>query len=326
MQPGLAPREIVEQSSCFCFDAGYVITYNGELTCRTKSSLPKDFTGAVQAGPLLAQLKKWKEDEVEFEVGENEIILTGKHDRSAGITMKAEILLPIDRITPPAKWQPLQEDFTSALAIVQECANPDTTSITACIHLHPKFIESCNPIQFARYRMRTGFKEPFLVKRENMKHLMSLDMTKFSETEGWVHFKNPAGVVLSTLRMFDAFPDPSSVLKCTGEPSMLPKSLGSDVESAEVFSSEDKDNNFITVQLKEGLMRVRGRGNSGWYKGPKIKNPKYKGAPFSFTISPKLLVELCKRHNEVEISSEYLIVNSGKLRYVARLGIHEEKE
>jgi hypothetical protein len=54
VEPGLSPREILEQSSCFIFQKGWIKTFNDEVACKIKS--PLKLEGAVQAAPLLAIL------------------------------------------------------------------------------------------------------------------------------------------------------------------------------------------------------------------------------------------------------------------------------
>ena len=66
VQPGLSIREIIEQSSCFVFQDGKVITYNDEIFCSQKT--PLKIKGAVLAAPLIALLRKMVETEVDIEL------------------------------------------------------------------------------------------------------------------------------------------------------------------------------------------------------------------------------------------------------------------
>src|ERR1700679_2349375 len=84
VQPGLASREVIQQSSCYCVTGGYIVTFNEEIACRIPSGLPKDFEGAIQATPLLALLQKLEEEFVTFEINDKELKVTGKR-REAGI-------------------------------------------------------------------------------------------------------------------------------------------------------------------------------------------------------------------------------------------------
>jgi hypothetical protein len=315
--PGLAPREIVEQSSCFVFKDGETITFNDEVLCRRKTDLKIE--GAVQAEPLLKVLRKLAEEDLEINIGEGVLELKGKK-REAGINMDAEILLPISKIEKPNKWSPLHEDFADAINITSQCAGRDESEFLAtCVHIHPKFIEACDNYKMTRYKIKTGFKDRVLVRSSAVRSIVSLGMTKFSESESWLHFSNPAGLTLSLRRFTDTdeYPDLTPWLGVKGSLTVLPKGLGDALSRAEIFSAEKAENNQVTIELRPGKLRVTGEGSSGWYK--EIKKLKYNGDPMMFKVAPELLNELIKRHNECEITKEALKVDTGKFVYVTSL-------
>lgn len=325
VQPGLSPRDIVEQSSCFVFRDGYVMTYNDEVACRTLTPLPEEITGAVQAKPLTDILGKLQEDEVEIQIGEGEFLVIGKK-RRAGIRMEAEITLPIDSAEKPSdEWVEMHEDFIEAVSIVQECAGRDESQFAlTCIHIHPKWIEACDNFQMTRFKLRTGIKTKCLIRKESLKHIISLEMKEFNETETWIHFRNASGLILSCRRYLEDFPDLRPIMDFTGQPTQLPKGLGDAADKAEVFSAENADNNQVLIKLKAGKLRIKGVGNSGWYA--EDKKLKYDGPELSFQIAPKLLKELSRKHNECEVSADRLKVNGGKWVFVTCLGIVEDKK
>jgi DNA polymerase III sliding clamp (beta) subunit (PCNA family) len=324
VQPGISPRGLIQQSDSFVFQGGYVITYNDEVSCRAKSPLPKDLVGAVNERPLMAILGKLAEDEIDVEVSDGELVITGKK-RRAGIRMDATIELPIDKLETPEDWKPLHEDFTDALNIVQECAGTDASHFAlTCVHLHPKFVEACDNYQLTRYKIKTGVAEPTLVKRDSIKHVVSLDMTELSETPNWIHFRNQTGLILSCRRYMESYPDISKMLQVgEGHPATLPKGLAEAAERAQIFSAENGEDDEVFVELVPGKLRIKGQGTSGWYQ--EVKRLAYDGDSMSFFVSPKLLIELTKRHNECTVSSDRLMVNGGKFTYVTVLGRDEEE-
>lgn len=323
VQPGLSPKEIIEQSSCFVFQDNQVMTYNDEIACCHNSDLK--LSGAVQAAPLMALLRKLPEDEIEVEAGDGELLVTG-NKRKAGIRMESEILLPVEKVETPKKWKDLPADFGEAVAMVQECAGKnenDGFSIT-CVHLHPEWIEASDNYQIARYTMQLPIKAPSLVRRDSIKHIVALDMTEFSETESWLHFRNASGLRLSCRRYLEKFKEFSKFLKVKGEPTTLPKGLGESADMAEIFSAENTDSTEVTVELRPGKLRLKGMGATGWYS--EVKKLKYHGQPLSFMIAPKLLAEITRRHNECEIAEERLVVRSGNFIYVSCLSPVEEEK
>jgi hypothetical protein len=324
VQAGLSSREVIEQSSCFIFKEGEVLTYNDEIAARQECCLK--VTGAVQAEPLLAILQKLTEEEIEVTVKDSELVIEGKK-RKAGIVMEQEILLPVDRIEQPESWTDLHEDFCDAVQIVVQCAGKDESQFRlTCIHLTPDHLESSDNFQVSRYSIETDLKEETLVRRDSIKYVVEFNMTELSETESWIHFRNPTGLVLSCRRYADEaseFPDLDPILDFEGTPTTLPKGLSEAVEKAEVFSSENAGENEVTIRLKSGKLRIRGEGASGWFT--EVKKLKYDGDELSFQIAPKLLSDLVSRHNECEISKDRLKVNGPNFVYVTSLSIVQDK-
>lgn len=319
--PGVSKRDIIEQSSCFVFNEGRVITYNDEITCTTACVLP--FKGAVSANPLVEILRKLKEETIDIEPGE-ELVIRGKK-RSVGIRMEQEISLPLDHLETPTKWKKLPEEFTEAVTYVKDCASSDQqTAILTCIHIRPDALEASDNYQIARFGLTMPIKNPVLVKQESLRYMTSLDMVQFSETANWIHFRNGSKVILSCRRYEETFPDIQKHLQFEGSRVVLPKSLAEAVERARVFSAETSDDEQIRVSIRPGKFRIRGEGTSGWYS--EWTKTEYKGPALSFLISPELLTKLVGRTNECEVGESRLRVKQGKFVYVTALGQETETE
>jgi len=317
VMPGLSDREIIEQSSCVVFMNGNICTYNDEVACTYPSKM--DIEGAVVAMPMVNILEKLTEEYVDVETTDSAVLIRGKAKR-ATIRMEKEVHLPIANIEKPGKWSKLGKGFNEALNLVQACAGKDDSQfLLTCVHIHPDYIEACDNEQVARFNDKTGFSSELMVRRDSIKHIVSLDMTHVSETKNWVHFRNPSKLVLSCRRYNDTYPDMSPILKVSGSPLTLPKSIGEAVERCEVFSSESTDDNLLTVELKKGKLRVKGEGAHGdFIESKKIK---YEDADLSFRIAPYLLVDLVNKHNQCEVTSNRLKITIGKLDYVTVLTV-----
>lgn len=313
--PGLSSRDIIEQSSCIVFKDKKMITYNDEIACSYDSVIDK--TMAIKATPLVSILRKLKEDELEVEVVEGEFVIKGKR-KQAAIRMSTEIFLPVDAIEKPEKWKKLPEGFTEAIKLVQNCASKDDSQfVLTCIHIHPNWIESMDNTQAGRFTLDTNFKEPILIRRDSIKNIISFDMTDFSTTANWIHFRNPAGLVLSCRRYMEEYPDLTPILKVSGDKVSFPKGIAEAVEKAEVFSTENVNDNLVLIRIDDGKLKIEGEGVSGKYK--EFKNIKYKGPKIAFRISPSLLIDLVQRHNECELTEDRLKIEIGNLIYVSVL-------
>ena len=315
VQPGLSQREVIEQSSCVVFQDKRILTFNDEVACSRKSCL--DITGAVVADPFIKILAKLKEDDIDIEVKDEEIIIKSGKKR-AGIRMEAEILLPVEDLEKPKKWSKLPDDFGDAVHLVTRCAGSDASEfVMTCVHLHPKWIEACDNYQAGRYTIAIGIDKPFLIRSESLSMVESLNVTKFSQTKNWVHFKNPDGLILSFRKYLDEYPSMKKTIKIKGDPLTLPKGIKDSVERAEIFSSENAEDKKIHLQLKGKVLRLKADGASGWYEEPLKIN--YKGNKLSCRMDPNLLVSLAERNSKCTVDKSRMMAQTGKFKYITVL-------
>lgn len=326
---GLSPREIIEQSSCFIFKGKTVYTYNDEISCSQKSLLK--IKGAVPAIPFISILRKLQEDELDIHPNEenSELLIKGKR-RRVGINMEAKVTLPVDEVESPKDWKDLPGTFADAVAIVQPCAGKEgiaRKSWIPFIHIASKWMEASDMYQIARFKIRVGVSKSIVIRKESLKNILNLDMTEFSETNHWIHFRNPTGLVLSCRYWIEDYPsdEMTEILKIKGEPLVLPKGLEKEIEKAEVFSSENIEGSNVKVSIKPGKFRIKGLGASGWYEW-RSKKIDYDGRELEFNVPSKLLSELVKQYSKCEVSESRLKVKGSRFVYVTVLGMVEEKE
>jgi len=327
--PGLSARDIQEQSSCFVFKNKNIYTFNDEIACTQKSLLWIE--GAVPSQPLLSILRKLREDELEIALGEGTksmvLLVKGKH-RKAAIRMEQEILLPIKAIEKPREWKSLPADFANAISIVQTCAGSNEHEFAlTCIHIDSKWIEACDRFQVARYKTKTDVSKSVLIRKDSLRHIVSLDMTEFSETRHWIHFRNSTGLTFSCRHFIEDYPteDVKETLKMMkGEPLKLPRGLREAVEKAEVFSTDNAEGSNVSVMLRPGKFKITGEGALGWFT--ETKRSKYRGEPLQFIIPTRLLAELVKRYSKCEVTSTRLKVVGEKFVYITVLSKTKKEE
>lgn len=318
--PGLSTREIIEQSDCFVFKNGQVITYNDEIACIQDSCLWQDVDMAIQGMPLVNILRKLTEEELDVCIEEDKFIIKGRRKR-VKINMELKITLPIDSLESPKKWKSLPDNFSDAVSIVQQCAGNDAGRFDfTCIHLHPDRVEACDGSQAAIYKLDLPLKKPTLIRKESLKYIISLDMTKFSNSKNWIHFKNPSGLILSCRRWIyteSNYPNLPQLMKMKGTKTTLPKGLGEAIQKAKIFSVENTDDNEVIVQLKKGKLKLTGIGASGEYT--EYKNIQYLGKNLKFAIPPDLLTDLVAHHKTCRVSKDRLKVTTGRYSYMTAL-------
>jgi len=326
VSPGLATREFIEQSSCFGFIDGRVVTYNNEVACTRRS--PLKIEGAVKAEALLSILGKLSEDIIDVEVKDGQLLIRGKR-RKLGIQMELDVLLPLDEIENPEddQWKDLSPDFTDAVRIVHTCTGNDKEHLLLmCVHIHPNHLEACDCHQMARYPVETELDESILVRGESLKKIIGFDMTQFCVTSDWIHFRNPAGLVLSCRRFLDDYSIAiDEFLTNDGiKPVILPGDLEEVVSRAEIFSSDNAISDHVRVVIGTNKLRIEASGVSGWYQ--EVKKISYVGERFEFLIAPKMLVEITKKSHSCGVAEGRLLVDTGKFKYVTCTQLEEDDE
>ncbi len=318
VKAGLSPREFIEQSNCFVFRDGHVMTFNDEVACRKKTSLT--ITGAVQATSLLAILEKLEDPELRVEENERgELEFRGKGRRFA-VTKDAEVFLPIDRVEEPERWRPLPPEFVESVDLVRHCASKDETKFSlTCIHLHPEYIEACDNKQLLRCRIVTGLKRSVLVRSSALDSVITLGMDEVASTKSWIHFKNPSGLVFSCRKYVEDYPSLDEILVFKGHPVVLPKGLAEASDKAAIFATDKSTGDpLVMVSLAEGVIRISGEGATGWYK--EVRRINYNGPAMKFLIAPSLLRGISEKYSDAQISTDRLKVSGGHWDYITVLG------
>ncbi len=310
---GLSQRAIVEQSDCFVFTGGKVVTFNDQVAISMDSTL--DFEGAVQAKPLLELFRRLSEEELEVDYTDEGLKIKGK-GRRAIIRAEQEILLPVEGIEKPGKWRPVPEQLVDALQVASACCSTDESFfVLTCVHLAADRVESGDDHQVIYYPIDTGIKQSTLLKRESIDRLSEAKPTEWSEGETWLHFRNSSGTVLSVRRYVDEFPDTKRFIDVKGSKVKFPDSISDSLDKAQIFSAEDTVNNQVTVKLDSGKLYIEGKGPSGWYR--EQRKIKYTGETLEFRIEPRLLLEISKRSEECVIGEGKIKVDAGRFVYIS---------
>ena len=122
VKPGLAQKEMIEQSTSFAFMEGRVVTYNDEISI-SHPVKDLDIMGAVKADKLYGFLNKVKAEEIDLQIDDSEIRLTAGKSK-AGLVLQAEMKLPLDEIGKIGKWTKVPEGLLDAIKFASfSCSN-----------------------------------------------------------------------------------------------------------------------------------------------------------------------------------------------------------
>lgn len=290
VKPGLANKEVIEQSTSFAFMEDRVVTYNDEISLSHPVE-GLEITGAIQATELYLILKKIKQDEIEVELTDTEVLLTAGKTK-VGLTLQTEIKLPLEEIGTKEKWKTLPEDFLEALKMAMYCCSTDNSKpVLTCVNVSEEgFIEGSDSFRAIRTQLSKAVAIPtFLIPATSVNILLKLNPTKIASGTGWVHFKTKIGTVMSCRILEDSFPDLTKLLKVKGSEITFPKTISEILERASVFKVSDGSSNveLVSITLENNRIKIKSNSDTGWFS--EDAKTVYDGDKLEFSIVPSLL-------------------------------------
>ena len=193
------------------------------------------------------------------------------------------------------------------------------------MHIFPGGVESCDNFRVSRFSVKTGAKKSLLVPGRHAGHLLNYDgVNSYGETEGWLHFRNDAGVVFCCRTYAEEYPDLDPLLEKRGEPVRIPSRVQGMMDAAGVFvDAEHKVDAEITLHLSSEI-KLRTEGAVGWYEG-KCK-VKYSGTPCQIAINPYMLADVLNMKGKLYIGENTLQFQAGDFLHQAQMQYAEEDE
>jgi hypothetical protein len=318
---GLTTREVLEQSDCFVFQDGQLLTFNGEILTRCKNPLPQ-LSGAVPAAELMALLKRFPDDEIEITQDEHEVkIKAGR--RRAGIPIAQEVQLPFAEFPEPKDWNPLPEKVTARLLeATRSCGKDVTQPQTTLVCVEPKFIEATDNLRIYRAVLKTGISARRLIPASALERVAKFPLSQFSEDKEHIHFKigKSHSITLRChslqgYRPLKKFVDSVS----NGEKVDLPKTLPAIIERADIMQDGSFDAS-VTVHLHQDTLTIESKKDRGWFR--ESANVSYSGPELQFSVHPKMLVDILERSQTVEIAGPRLRVDGQNVVQIVALKVN----
>lgn len=321
VKPGLASKEIIEQSTSFAFMGDKVVTYNDKISM-SHPVKGLDITGAVKADEMYQLLSKLKADEMSLEVQDNEItIKAGKS--TAGLMLAGEITLPLDQIDEIDKMLPIPDGFLEGIRLaVQSCARDMSREILTCIEVKGDKLNSSDGMRLSVVELAKAMPvDTFLLPADVVPLVLQMKASQIALTEGWVHFGNAAGTMLSARIFADSFPDVSKLLQIIYAVEItLPEGLLEMMDRAAVFSKRDHYlDERVVIQIEPKKIRIKGESETGWYK--EVAKCAYDGDVITFDMVPFLFKDILGKVNTCKYSKEQGILKfeSKEWQYIAKV-------
>ena len=308
VKPGLAQKDLIEQSNHFIFEEGRVWTYNDQIAI--SQEFKSHLAGAVKADEFYKLLNKLDDEELEVAVQEGEFLIQGK-TVTANIKIDSEIKLqPIQAPDINSKnWQTLPEDFTDSISLCLFSASrnmirPELT----CLYVTGKTVFSTDTFRATKREMKSKVKEDFLLPAIAAKELVKYNVYKvFTDTEGWLHFTNKEHTMFSCRTFVDVkYPEKIwDFFDIEGEKIDLPNSFEQVIDRVATLVTADFDlDRFVDLTIAKNTLTCKGKGPHGSVS-EKAKID-YSGKEIVIKVHPGFLMEILKQLNSMTIGDRLL--------------------
>lgn len=324
---GLDNKELIEQSNAFIFKDGHVYTYNDEISAYSKVNL--DIEGAVTAEPLLKLLNKVKDEEIDVEVEDDEIVIKGKKFKT-GIKFSPEMKLPINSIDEK-EFIKTPKNFSQLVKLACLTAGKSISDqILSCLHFCDNRVESCDSGRITICTFdKFNIKGDFLIQAKSMLEISKFNIIAVAHDEHWAYFKIDSGegkdTVLSCRLYNDEYLDLDKYLTDEEDSReiVFPPEIEEIIGRADVFSldkiTNEKD---AVIKLKKRGLTISTHNDTGWYtEKAKVKSEE----SLNFNINIDFLRDVLKLSDTISVADDVLMFKDKNSIHMIKLDLEESE-
>ena len=328
VKPGLASKELIEQSTKFAFVNGDLVTYNDEISIRYPLPDLGDLTGAVSSSEMYKLVDKLSYKTLRFEVKGPELMISSGRVRM-GLVLDAEIKLPFDEVDTDRVWVKVPDSLIEAfMFVVPACSNDLSLQILTCVHCDTELarVEASDTIRYARHEFE-DFEDDvdsFLLPVQTVRELSAYEFESLSVGDSWVHFRTKDGAEVSCRRAEGEEDNEEAQYPSTekfdfdGPLLELPKGLAEALDIAHVLADRAYElTEEVEIQIRPGRFILRAKGPAGWIKESLPSD--YKGKPVKLVTNPSFLADACRKKSVARLGDDKLRFEGEGWVYVVAL-------
>jgi DNA polymerase III sliding clamp (beta) subunit (PCNA family) len=318
VKPGLARREIVEQSMHFIFTGEDVYTYNDYICI--SHPLETDFKCSIKAEEFYKLLQSMPDESIKIDCDKDmKIKINGKAAR-AGLTALKEgqvdkYIQQLD-IKSIKKWRRLPDDFIKGAFLCMFSVSKDMTAgALACLSINEDSISSTDNLRISQYAI-DGFKGKALLPLQAVVELVKYEVGKYYIADSWIHFKTTDDLVFSIRTMKGDFPKIDNFLQLKGSKIVLPNEIKEALQLTKIVVEDSVGiiDQKTEISIADNNIVCRGDGNIGWVE--QDVKCEYKGKAIKFLINPIFLLEILDKTKEVVVGEGKALFVADKFRHV----------
>lgn len=304
VKPGLASKEIIEQSASIIFTGDQIVSNNDEVSVSVK--FESDIEGAVKAETLLKYLESIKDDEINLKTDGKQLLIKAKKTK-AGIPIESIKLDLPD--TSKLKWKKLPDDF---LEVVKGClfcvSNDATRPDLSSLYITKNGCFATDNFRMIDRQFVSTLGGGFLLPGHAAKTLINYTPTKWSQDNAWLHFKGDA--VFSCRKVDVVYPAVDGAMNIKGKKFKFPVELKELLSRAGVFAYNKVDiDRRANIQVADGKLVCRAESELGWCE-ERLKID-YDGR-LNFDLHPDFLNEILDKSRTATVGKHAILFKTKK--------------
>lgn len=331
LSPGLASKEILEQSKCFIFTGGWVCTYNDRIMVNRPLPFDFDEDGAVNAVEILRLLGNMPEQQLTLNFTKSALRMKGKKSQTK-IPLHSEILLPVNDIELPEEFEDIPDNFMEALAFcLFSCAKDMSYPVLTCLKIEGDEVVSSDNSRGTSMTLseEIPYDEPILLPYYVVQELIKYEVLGMSASEDWIHFSCADDVVFSCRTIEGAYPETDDLFEGEGmrEFTLPEQGLLESIERVQIFSKADITlDEHVLLHLTGNTLYLTGRSERGEHK-ERLKLEEEPEEEIHFSIHPVFLKQILERGDySLKEDGDKILVEGTDFVHVALLYVEEGEE
>jgi hypothetical protein len=302
VKPGLASKEILEQSTKVAFKDGELLTYNDETAVRYALE-GLDINAVVSAKELYKFVSKVKTETIDITGTPESIEIKAGHAK-IWLNFDAELRLPIEEMVFTDEWHKWPAELTSSLQFIAPVCSDDVGAPKfQCVHIRTDgMLEASDRISLVQISVDDiDFDNSILLPKYAVAVISKYNVEEFQINNGWIHMQTKEQAIVSCrIIEEDTFPDVSSLIKDSGTPIELPDMLDEMLEKAIIFV-DGVENFFVEITIADNQLHVFSSNSVGKFKEKEEVN--YNEEPIKFVCKPEFFRDMYMKTDKIKFDS-----------------------
>ncbi len=324
---GTSTKDLVVQMAHIVFTGEEILAYND----RVSIMIPFE-TGvscSVPAEDLNKILSGISDKEIEISAGEGEVAF---HSKSTEAIISTEIesrvvedffkSVDFDEMD----WKELPKNFLDQITLARLSASSNAldSNNLFCIHVKGKKISAGDGHRLSLLSLDSKMEE-VLIPATSVSDIIGFDdFDEYAVHNGWIHFSNSDGAILSCRTVSGNFPDFNPIFENFQEETtievdsnLIPvlQNLGGLVEGQSGFMRS------VDIKIINGQTIISGRKEG--LRIQKIVENKHNKETVEFSISPDFLAHILTMTNELSIADTSAMFSSKTFQHIVQLPIKD---